>query len=102
MDNLINSWLNDKIEKVIEPPAPVIEPPAPIIEPPAPIIEPTTSADSYRPNVGEYLIYEVLSKVDGYEYYTCRYKNSNSQLQYIYYFVFIFNFSLLARSSFHL
>ncbi len=75
MDNLIKSWLNDIIEKVIEPPAPVIEPPAPIIEP-------TTSAsDSYRPNVGEYLIYEVISKVDGYEYYTCRYKNSKSNEQ---------------------
>ncbi len=87
------------IEKVAyQPPAPVIEPTAAVHEQKAPVHEPTAStsaSDSYRPAVGHYYIYEVISKVDGYEFYTCRYKNSKCQIRYIYYFVFILNFSLL-------
>ncbi len=80
--------LKDIIEKVIEPPAPVNEPTAAVHEPTAAVHEPTAStsslanaSDSYRPAVGTYYIYEVLSKVDSYEFYTCRYLNSKGHEQ---------------------
>jgi hypothetical protein len=83
MDCLILSCLNDIIDIVLSPPATVIDPLAAVQEQIAPVHEPTAStsasasssanaSDSYPPAVGTYYIYEVISKVDSYEFYTCR------------------------------